>query len=408
MKEQKISVQVVPDYRRSMKDEKYPLKLKITWKGQRRYYGTSFAVTEKEWGLLNSSEVKGKLKAIRNELVIIESKAEKIAAQIIPFSFTTFQEHFFEASIKYESLRSVFKTIIQELRSEGRIGNALMYETTIVSLEKFRPGCKLSAVTINFLRDYEKWMTDRKRSITTVSMHLRTLRAIINRAIADKQFNVLAYPFGRNKYLISEGNSKKRALSKDNLNKIFNYRVENDAYFKRRSLDFWKFTYLANGINMMDIAHLKWRNIHEESILFSRAKTRRTIKKISHPIVVVRNHFIDRVIENWGSEVISDDLFVFGIIKEDDDPETVNKKVKQFIHVTNKHMKDIAKELGIAIPVTTYVARHSFSTILLRSGASVEFISESLGHSDIKTTQNYLAGFDIETKKERMKALVDF
>jgi len=46
--------------------------------------------------------------------------------------------------------------------------------------------------------------------------------------------------------------------------------------------------------------------------------------------------------------------------------------------------------------------------MLLRKGASVEFISESLGHRDIKTTQNYLAGFDLQAKKEMMKLLIDF
>lgn len=57
-------------------------------------------------------------------------------------------------------------------------------------------------------------------------------------------------------------------------------------------------------------------------------------------------------------------------------------------------MKRIAKELDIIKPITTYYARHSFATILKRSGASTEFISDALGHSDLKTTKNYLAGFE--------------
>jgi len=56
--------------------------------------------------------------------------------------------------------------------------------------------------------------------------------------------------------------------------------------------------------------------------------------------------------------------------------------------------------LGIEKKVTTYVARHSFSTILKKSGASTEFIQEALGHTDVKTTQNYLDSFDKEIKKE--------
>ncbi len=56
--------------------------------------------------------------------------------------------------------------------------------------------------------------------------------------------------------------------------------------------------------------------------------------------------------------------------------------------------------MGIEKKVTTYVARHSFSTILKKSGASTEFIQEALGHTDVKTTQNYLDSFDKEIKKE--------
>ncbi|MEJ7674804.1 MAG: tyrosine-type recombinase/integrase [Chitinophagaceae bacterium] len=50
--------------------------------------------------------------------------------------------------------------------------------------------------------------------------------------------------------------------------------------------------------------------------------------------------------------------------------------------------------------MTTYTARHSFSTVLKRSGASTEFISEALGHSDVKTTENYLDSFSNDMKKQ--------
>jgi integrase/recombinase XerD len=45
---------------------------------------------------------------------------------------------------------------------------------------------------------------------------------------------------------------------------------------------------------------------------------------------------------------------------------------------------------------------------LQRSGVCTEFISEALGHSNVKTTQNYLAGFEDESKRETIKALTAF
>lgn len=45
---------------------------------------------------------------------------------------------------------------------------------------------------------------------------------------------------------------------------------------------------------------------------------------------------------------------------------------------------------------------------LKRSGASTEFISESLGHSNLATTENYLASFEMETKRKLAKNLLKF
>lgn len=67
-------------------------------------------------------------------------------------------------------------------------------------------------------------------------------------------------------------------------------------------------------------------------------------------------------------------------------------------------MKEIANSLEIIKDVTTYPARHSFASVLQRSGVSTEFISETLGHINVKTTQNYLAGFEDEHKKEVIKS----
>ena len=52
--------------------------------------------------------------------------------------------------------------------------------------------------------------------------------------------------------------------------------------------------------------------------------------------------------------------------------------------------------------------RHSFATISVRKGASMEFISEALNHSDLSVTKNYFAGFEDEAKKEFAKTLLDF
>ena len=62
----------------------------------------------------------------------------------------------------------------------------------------------------------------------------------------------------------------------------------------------------------------------------------------------------------------------------------------------------------LPIKLTTYVARHSFATMLVRGGAPMAFASQTLGHSNILTTQRYFAGFDLVAHAGYTKALTNF
>ena len=82
--------------------------------------------------------------------------------------------------------------------------------------------------------------------------------------------------------------------------------------------------------------------------------------------------------------------------------------VELFICSISDRMGKIGQKLKIEKKITTYVARHTFSTVLKRSGVSTEFIQEALGHTNIKTTENYLDSFEKEVKKEFANRLVAF
>jgi integrase len=114
------------------------------------------------------------------------------------------------------------------------------------------------------------------------------------------------------------------------------------------------------------------------------------------------------IIKKWGNKNISSETYLFPVLNENLSPERERQLIKQLNDVINANMKTIAKSVGLNEVVTTYAARHSFATILQRSGASTEFISEALGHSNVKTTQSYLAGFEDKSKKEMVKVLTAF
>lgn len=76
--------------------------------------------------------------------------------------------------------------------------------------------------------------------------------------------------------------------------------------------------------------------------------------------------------------------------------------------MVNKYTRKVASKIGIEKDCTTYTARHSTATILKRSGADIQQISEALGHSSIATTRSYLGSFEDDSKKEMAKLLKAF
>jgi len=82
--------------------------------------------------------------------------------------------------------------------------------------------------------------------------------------------------------------------------------------------------------------------------------------------------------------------------------------IELFTQSINDWLLKIKKKLNIEKRLTTYVARHTFSTVLKRSGVSTEFIQESLGHTNIRTTEKYLDSFEREVKRDLVGNLTAF
>jgi integrase/recombinase XerD len=160
---------------------------------------------------------------------------------------------------------------------------------------------------------------------------------------------------------------------------------------------------------MKDVAMLKWDNIQEDSsgkkIVYYREKIKTTAKQDQRPTVVYITELADQVITKLGNNDRSNDSFIFPILDKNIGEAANYMKVKNFTRFVNQHLKKLAKEIEITEDISTYFARHSFATLAIRSGASMEFVSEALSHRDMKTTQKYFAGFDEDSKREIMRKI---
>lgn len=250
-------------------------------------------------------------------------------------------------------------------------------------------------------------MLNRERTKATVGIKLRPLRAIFNEVIEDGQIKrEKCYPFGKRKYQIPTSRNVKKAISIDKIGEIYHYQTGNKDEQKAR--DLWMFCYFANGMNPKDLAYLKFKNIQGEYFVFIRAKTERTTRHDPRPITVYMTEDMINYIEKWGNKDKTPGNYIFPFLKPGLTALEQHYECRSLVKYINTHMKKVRKALGIERRVTTIVSRHSFSTQLKRSGASTEFIQESLGHTDKKTTENYLDSFENDVKKEFASKLSAF
>ncbi len=217
---------------------------------------------------------------------------------------------------------------------------------------------------------------------------------------------ILAIRLGRRRYRIPNGRNIKKALDIDQIKTIYYYQP--DCVFQEKAKDFWLFLYFSNGINPKDVVHLKYKNIQDGFLVFTRVKTEGTTRHDPRIITVYITEDMQRIINKWGNKEKKPENYIFPIMEDSLNALQKYKLVPAFTHFINDQMEKIGTTLGIERKITTIVSRHSFSTQLKRSGASTEYIQEALGHMDKKTTENYLDSFGKEIKKEFANKLLEF
>lgn len=403
---------IVHDTRIKKRDDTYAIKLRVTYNREQKYFPVGKYLTKDDWEKMKNGKHRNKdLKALETHLAGIETRAVKIIDNMETFSFAEFMNRFNDKPQSKSFVLDALTDRQEELTKKNRISTAITYQYTIKAIEDYlhsinRKKLSFAEVTPEWLQSFEGWMTENGKSITTTGMFLRNLRTMVNQAIDKGGLPRENYPFSKSKYQIPAARNVKKALTIENIKQFIDYPATTDA--EARAKDMWILSYLCNGVNMKDIAKLKFKNLDVKRISFVRSKTERSTKANQKNITVIRIPEINAIIEKWGNKDIAPDNYVFPILSPGDTPEQEYENTKQAIKTNNKYTKRIGKALGFEMPLTTYTARHSFATILKRSGAPIEFISESLGHKDLRTTENYLDSFEDDLKESYQKQLLNF
>lgn len=390
------------DELRPKKNGKCSVKIRVTFNRKRKYFLTGIELTPEDFAkVMDAKRRTTEQKEVHLKLNHFYNKANQVIKDLLLFSFDSFEEQFFEQRNTRNSVSFAFDKYISQLKNEKRIGTAVSCECAFNSINSFKKNLTFADITPNFLKKYESWMLQNEKSITTVGIYLRSLRVVYNLQKIDKSL----YPFGqgKDKYSIPTSKNTKKALTVEEIGRIYNCPTEPNTT-KAMAKDYWLFLYLCNGMNVKDFCLLKWSNIDGMILKYIRAKTLRSTRNPKSISVALKPETL-AIIKKWGQPSISKDAYIFPYLNKAMSPEKERRTYQQLTKIINKYMKEIATEVNIDKKVTTYFARHSFATVLKRSGSSIEMISELLGHSSTEVTESYLDSFENEQIQLQTEAL---
>ena len=270
--------------------------------------------------------------------------------------------------------------ITAQLRQMGKHRTSETYHATLRSFMQFRENkdILLDEIDSDLMLMYEAWLRNRGLSKNSSSFYMRILRAVYNRAV-EKELTSNRNPFKH----VYTGIDKtvKRAISLKAIKKIKNLdlSLQPALDFAR---DMFLFSFYTRGMSFIDMAHLKKKDQQNGILSYRRRKTGQQLlvkwEKCTQEIA-------DKHKTDYGSP------YLLQILKH---PYDNRSQYKNALYRTNKNLKEVAKLADISIPLTLYVARHSWASIAKSKNIPISVISEGMGHDSEMTTQIYLASLD--------------
>lgn len=419
--EKQVFMSLFLDKRRALRNGKYPVKLRVFTPSPRKQklYPTKFEFTEQDFfSIWETKKPRLTVMRKRSELQTVLNKAEEIANEMSTFTIEGFEKRLYQKKGQNENVLFQYDESIKRLKNNKQVGTASTYDLSKKAIINFLRKKDLSnkenvevldnpksllfrEITPTWLNNFENYLSSYGRSQTTVSMYVRTLRTLFNQAISDNIIKKDLYPFGKGKYQVPAQKAVKKALTRKQLKILFETNPSTTE--QQIAKDYFFFLFNCSGLNVKDLASFKYENLHGDKLIYTREKTKRTSKTNLKPVVVYLNDYSKKFIEQYGNKEKKKTNLIFDIFTKEMSEEERYKKSHNFTRFLNQHLKLLAKANNLPEDISTYWARHSFATNAIRSGASLEQISQALNHHDLATTKGYFAGFE----DDAMRALTD-
>lgn len=339
---------------------------------------------------------------IRRDLARLMKIDRRLDSSGVQYSAEDVIDEFKRYSHEY-SLFNYMSGIIKRLRLNGKIRTSETYKSTLNSFRHFLSGrrCQdfscygddimLEHLTSEIMEEYEGWLRQRGAAPNTISFYARILRAVYNRAVEQGVIDDRS-PFRH----IYTGVDKtvKRALPIPLIKRIRTMDLSLSPAIDY-ARDMFLMSFYLRGMSLIDMAFLKKSDLRDGKVVYRRHKT-------GQQLIIAWTSDMQRLLDKY-RENASD--YLLPIIKR---PGTVER----FTYLNagykiNQNLKKLAKKVGVQIPLTLYVARHSWASAARANGIPVSVISEGLGHDSETTTQIYLASLDTSAVDKANSLIID-
>lgn len=386
------SVKLLLNRDRALRDGSYPLVFQLIQNRRKRLIYTSFRLFPEEFDAVRGKVLGGpgsrrgerevqrmnrqlsqQRRSIESHIAALEARGSGYSVEEIVFRYRA--DHGGLGLLHYMDVQ------IERRRQAERYGMEAALRHTRASLAAFigLRAVRLADVNARFVREYEDFLLRRGVSHNTICYYMRNLKSVWRQAVDDGCVPAGVHPF-------EHVRSKPRKTVKRALDRLSLRRIH-DAEFPANSRlefarDLFLFSFFSRGMPFVDIIYLKKNSVGNGVISYRRRKTGQWLHVSLTPQ-------LKALIRKYANE----SEYVFPVLQGTDGRD-LHRQYRLALERVNRYLKRIALECGVSVPLTTYVARHSWATLARESGAPVAVISEGLGHTSEKTTQIYLKEFD--------------
>jgi len=385
-----MSASVTPILRKSKEkdDGTAPVWIRITANRKSRYISTGIYIEPDYWNDRKNEVRKSHelASAYNNKIRSLRLECEEAA-----LTEDTAQAMKDEVQGKSGSLSRYFERFISRLKARDQYWERKKYNTTLNKLhEALGEDLSWDDLTSAALSKLERYCREeRDNNPNTTRKELARVRRVVNQAIKEDVISAGDDPFLA--YEMPERvEPDRRSLSLEEMKALEGLNLEPTSD-RARDRDAFLFAFYGGGVRFSDICRLRPSHIQNGRLKYRMMKTDNLVRIGLPPPA-------PEIVDRWAEACSSPFLFPYLEKGEDEDPVRLRKRISNWNVVANRNLKELAEEAGIEDfdGVTMHVARHSFGDLARRRGNDLYAVSQALGHSDLKTTERYLAAFDDE------------